>query len=133
MPQLIVVPKTKQIHLVEEQINHVLLLKSFLEAVSELYIALEPARCNLLVKVRDLCHPELTNRGLDKIRHAIEPDVTYMKSALDLWNQRTFAVKTGINGMLDVARQTYKEQTEEVHKHLDHLNGMIRALLDTNG
>ncbi|RSL42649.1 hypothetical protein CEP53_012072 [Fusarium sp. AF-6] len=121
LTKLIVVPKTKQIHMIEEQINHVLLLKSFLEAVSELYIALEPATCNLLVKVRDLCRPELTNRGLDKIRHIIEPDVAYMKSALDLWNQRTFAVKTGINGMLDVARQTYKEQTEEIHKHLDHL------------
>ncbi|KAJ3466231.1 hypothetical protein MRS44_006889 [Fusarium solani] len=120
--RLIVVPKNMPIQKVEEQINQVLMVKSFLEAVSELYIALEPATCDLLVKVRDLCHPELTNRGLDKIRHTIEADVTYMKSALDLWNQRTFAVKGGINGMLDVARQTYKEQTEEVHKYLDRLN-----------
>ncbi|KAJ4310632.1 MutS protein msh4 [Fusarium piperis] len=122
MPQLIVVPKTTLIQRAEEQINHVLMLKSFLEAVSELYVALEPATSDLLVRVRTLCRPELTNCSFDKIRHTIEPDVIYMKSALDLWNQRTFAVKTGINGMLDVARQTYKEQTEEVHKYLDHLN-----------
>ncbi|KAI8723059.1 hypothetical protein NCS52_00160800 [Fusarium sp. LHS14.1] len=122
LTKLIVVPKNMPIQKVEEQINHVLMVKSFLEAVSELYIALEPATCDLLVRVRDLCHPELTNRGLDKIRHTIEADVTYMNSALDLWNQRTFAVKGGINGMLDVARQTYKEQTEEVHKYLDRLN-----------
>ncbi|UPK91984.1 hypothetical protein LCI18_002919 [Fusarium solani-melongenae] len=122
LTKLIVVPKNMPIQKVEEQINHVLMVKSFLEAVSELYIALEPATCDLLVKVRDLCHPELTNRGLDKIRHTIEADVTYTKSALDLWNQRSFAVKGGINGMLDVARQTYKEQTEEIHKYLDRLN-----------
>lgn len=128
MLQLIVVPKNMPIQKVEEQINHVLMVKSFLEAVSELYIALEPATSDLLVRVRDLCHPELTNRGLDKIRRTIEADVTYMNSALDLWNQRTFAVKGGINGMLDVARQTYKEQTEEVHKYLDRLNGMMALL-----
>ncbi|KAM6534151.1 MutS protein msh4 [Fusarium falciforme] len=133
---LIVVPKNMPIQKVEEQINQVLMVKSFLEAVSELYIALEPATSDLLVKVRDLCHPELINRGLDKIRHTIEADVTYMKSALDLWNQRTFAVKGGINGMLDVARQTYKEQTEEVHKYLDRLNethGFSASLKYDNG
>jgi DNA mismatch repair protein MSH4 len=48
-----------------------------------------------------------------------------MKSALDLRNQRTFAVKAGLNGMLDVARQTYKELTEEIHKHLEALNGRV--------
>ncbi|KAJ4255775.1 MutS protein msh4 [Fusarium falciforme] len=134
--RLIVVPKNMPIQKVEEQINQVLMVKSFLEAVSELYIALEPATSDLLVKVRDLCHPELINRGLDKIRHTIEADVTYMKSALDLWNQRTFAVKGGINGMLDVARQTYKEQTEEVHKYLDRLNethGFSASLKYDNG
>ncbi|EEU40048.1 uncharacterized protein NECHADRAFT_90667 [Fusarium vanettenii 77-13-4] len=129
LTKLIVVPKNMPIQKVEEQINHVLMVKSFLEAVSELYLALEPATCDLLVRVRDLCHPELTNRGLDKIRHTIEADVTYMNSALDLWNQRTFAVKGGINGMLDVARQTYKEQTEEVHKYLDRL----LIILETHG
>lgn len=46
-----------------------------------------------------------------------------MKTPLDLRNQRTFAVKSGINGMLDVARQTYKELTEEIHQHVDELNG----------
>lgn len=125
--QLIVVQNDVAIQRAEEQVNHVLMLKSFLEVVSELYMALEPATCDLLVTARALCRPELTNRSLDKIRNTIEPDVAYMRSALDLWNQRTFAVKTGLNGMLDVARQTYKEQTDEVHKHLDHLNGMVKG------
>lgn len=99
------------------------MIKSYLEAIPELYTALGPAMSDLLVKIRGRCCPESTGDTLSRIRQIIEADVTYMKSALDLRNQRTFAVKAGINGMLDVARQTYKELTEEIHLHLDDLNG----------
>ncbi|KAM0488402.1 hypothetical protein ACHAP7_001396 [Fusarium lateritium] len=116
------VPTSADVQQVEEQINQVLMIKSFLESIPELYTALGPATSVLLVKIRELCRPEITSQSLNKIRQTIEPDVTYMKSALDLRNQRTFAVKAGINGMLDVARQTYKELTEEIHKHLEALN-----------
>ncbi|KAM0350185.1 hypothetical protein ACHAPU_003350 [Fusarium lateritium] len=122
LTKLIIVPTNVDVQQVEEQINQVLMIKSFLESIPELYAVLGPARSDLIVKIRDLCRPEITSRSLNKIRQTIEDDVTYMKSALDLRNQRTFAVKAGINGMLDVARQTYKELTEEIHKHLEELN-----------
>ncbi|KAM0563139.1 hypothetical protein ACHAPJ_000853 [Fusarium lateritium] len=122
LTKLIIIPTSADIQQVEEQINQVLMIKSFLESIPELHTALGPATSVLLVKVRELCRPEVTSRSLNKIRQIIEADVTYMKSALDLRNQRTFAVKAGINGMLDVARQTYKELTEEIHKHVEALN-----------
>ncbi|KPM34986.1 MutS 4 [Neonectria ditissima] len=122
LTKLIIVPSSGDIQQVEEQINQVLMVKSFLEAIPELYAALEPATSVLLVKIRHLCRPEIRRRTLETIRKTIEADVTYMKSPLDLRNQRTFAVKAGISGMLDVARQTYKELTEEIHKHIDELN-----------
>ncbi|KAK7427073.1 MutS protein msh4 [Neonectria magnoliae] len=122
LTKLIIVPSSADVQQVEEQINQVLMVKSFLEAIPELYAALEPATSALLVKIRDLCRPEIRRRTLDTIRKTIEADVTYMKSPLDMRNQRTFAVKAGISGMLDVARQTYKELTEEIHKHIDELN-----------
>ncbi|KAH6958164.1 muts domain V-domain-containing protein [Fusarium avenaceum] len=122
LTKLIIVPTSADVQQVEEQINQVLMIKSFLESIPELYTALGPATSVLIVKIRELCRPEITSQSLNKIRQTIEPDVTYMKSALDLRNQRTFAVKAGINGMLDVARQTYKELTEEIHKHLEALN-----------
>ncbi|CEI69168.1 unnamed protein product [Fusarium venenatum] len=122
LTKLIIVHTNATVQKVEEQINQVLMVKSFLEAIPELYTALGPATCDLLTKIRRRCCPEITNPILDKIRQTIEADVTYMKSALDLRNQRTFAVKAGINGMLDVARQTYKELTEEIHLHIDALN-----------
>lgn len=117
------VPSSTDVQQVEEQINQVLMVKSFLEAIPELYNALTPANSTLLVKIRELCRPEISGRILRIIRQTIEADVTYMKTPLDLRNQRTFAVKSGINGMLDVARQTYKELTEEIHQHVDELNG----------
>lgn len=107
----------------EEQIGQILMVKSFLESAPDLHRALGPAQSALLVKIRDLCRPEVTVPILAGIRTIIEADVTYMKSPLDLRNQRTFAVKAGISGMLDVARQTYKELTEEIHQHVDELNG----------
>ncbi|ENH63259.1 MutS protein like protein 4 [Fusarium oxysporum f. sp. cubense race 1] len=107
---------------IQEQINQVLMIKSFLESIPELHTALGPANSVLLAKVRELCRPEITSHSLNTIRQTIEADVTYMNSALDLRNQRTFAVKAGINGMLDVARQTYKELTEDIHQHIDVLN-----------
>lgn len=109
---------------VEEQITHILVVKSFLESVPELYRALHPAKSDLLVKIRNLCRPETTVPILLGIRKVIEADVTYMKSPLDLRNQRAFAVKSGISGMLDVARQTYRELTEVIHAHSAEVSGM---------
>lgn len=102
------------------------MIKSFLESVPELYRALYPAKSDLLVKIRNLCRPETTVSILLSIKKVIEADVTYMKSPLDLRNQRAFAVKSGISGMLDVARQTYRELTEVIHKYSDEVSGMGR-------
>lgn len=79
----------------EEQIGQILMVKSFLESVPVLYRALVPAQSALLVKIRDLCRPDVTGPILASIRaiiRAIETDVTYMKFR----NQRTFAVKADI-------------------------------------
>ncbi|KAI8409314.1 hypothetical protein FOFC_09150 [Fusarium oxysporum] len=133
--ELIIVPTNADVQQVEEQINQVLMIKSFLESIPELHTALGPANSVLLTKVRELCRPEITSHSLNTIRQTIEADVTYMESALDLRNQRTFAVKAGINGMLDVARQTYKELTEDIHQHIDDLevHGLDANLRYDNG
>lgn len=99
------------------------MMKKFLESVPKLHMALGPVQSALLAKIRELCRPEVTGLTLANIYRIIEADVTYMKSPLDLRNQRTFAVKSGVSGMLDVARQTYKELTEEVHRLVDEIKG----------
>ncbi|RDA88741.1 hypothetical protein CP532_4017 [Ophiocordyceps camponoti-leonardi (nom. inval.)] len=127
LTKLIIVPSDATMVQMEEEIGQILMIKSFLESAPKLFKALGPARSALLVKIREFCHPEITGPVLSEIRSIIEADVTYLKSPLDLRNQRTFAVKTGISGILDVARQTYKELTEEVHQHVDRLNEEFRV------
>jgi DNA mismatch repair protein MSH4 len=51
----------------------------------------------------------------------INEDTTYAKQPLELRNQRTYAVKSGVNGLLDVARTTYKEAMEDVYQHSNEL------------
>ncbi|PTB66869.1 DNA mismatch repair protein [Trichoderma citrinoviride] len=127
LTKAITIRKNTGVFAVEEQITHILMIKSFLESVPELYRALHPAKSDLLVKIRNLCRPETTVPILLSIRKVIEADVTYMKSPLDLRNQRAFAVKSGISGMLDVARQTYRELTEVIHAHLAEVSEDYRV------
>ena len=57
------------------------------------------------------------------IDDALNEDVTYQKKPLELRNQRTYAVKAGVNGLLDVARQTYKEANQDAYELLGNLAG----------
>ncbi|KAJ6781286.1 hypothetical protein PWT90_05045 [Aphanocladium album] len=120
----------------EQQINQVLMIKSFLEAAKDLHIAMNPATAPLLVKIRELCSLERIVAIQQKIGTVLESDVAYTKSALDLRNQRTFAVRSGISGVLDVSRQAYKELTEEIHHYVEQLNekfSIVATLKFDNG
>ena len=77
------------------------------------------------------------------IDEAINEDITYQSQPLDLRNQRTYAVKvsrcpihslrsltdpgysqqSGVNGLLDVARQTYKEANADACQLVTDLGG----------
>ncbi|KAK1987304.1 muts domain V [Colletotrichum cereale] len=122
LTQLVIIPNKPSVEASERAMNHILMVKTFLDAVPAICQALEPATSPLLTKIRDLCQPGLTETVRNLIYEGIIEDVTYVKSALDLRNQRTFAVKSGVNGLLDVARQAYKENTNDVHSHVEELN-----------
>ena len=57
--------------------------------------------------------PECIAEIQDLIDATINEDIVYQSRPLDLRNQRTYAVKSGVNGLLDVARQTYKEANSD--------------------
>lgn len=59
----------------------------------------------------------------------INMDTTYAKQPLELRNQRVYAVRSGVNGLLDVARTTYKEATEDVYQHSTEISGDFASLL----
>ena len=123
----------------EQSINNILMLKDFIQAMPALFEALAMARSELLFTIRENCHPGNIAPTLNLIKDVINGDVTYQKTPLDLRHQRTYAVKvvpelrkflqftntwqSGVCGLLDVARQTYKEATAEVHQHISEING----------
>lgn len=51
------------------------------------------ARTDLLTRIRQICRPEPIQHVADLIASVINDDAIAMKSALDMRNQRTFAVK----------------------------------------
>lgn len=59
------------------------------------------------------------------IEETINEDVMYAKQPLELRNQRTWAVKTGVHGLLDVARQTYKENMADAYQYISELSGIV--------
>lgn len=130
LTKLIVLPAEPSLEASEKAINDVLQIKFFLTAVPALFESLTSARCPLLIKIRDHCCPGITNPVLQRIAEDINDDVTYANKPLDLRNQRIYAVKAGVQGLLDVARTTYKEATEDLHQHVDALNAELGLAAD---
>jgi DNA mismatch repair protein MSH4 len=77
------------------------------------------ARANVLAQ---LCAPENIVPIQELVDSVINEDTTYAKQPLELRNQRTYAVNSGVNGLLDVARTTYKEAMEDAYEHASELS-----------
>ena len=82
-----------EIQFAEQNINNILILKNFVQAVGPLYEAIASAGSRLLVEIKELCRPERVQPTKTLIGAVINEDVTYQKTPLDLRNQRTYAVK----------------------------------------
>ncbi|KAI9354044.1 muts domain V-domain-containing protein, partial [Pilaira anomala] len=54
----------------------------------------------------------------------INQEVGVQKTSLGIRNQKCYAVKAGVNGLLDVARQTYKETTEDIYEMVSNYSQM---------
>ena len=113
------------------------MLKQFVSSVNPIYKALSGTKSEMLNNIREvcaqpdfwsptnahekLCAPENMSPIEDLINRIINEDTTYAKQPLELRNQRTYAMKSGVNGLLDVARTMYKEATEDVYQHFTEL------------
>lgn len=97
----------------EQSVNNVLMLKSFVDGIKPIWQALSSALSLDLQRIRELCNPDVYFEVQSLIDYAINPDVGYSLNATDLRNQRVYAIKSGTNGFLDVARQSYFEYTAD--------------------
>ncbi|KAJ4339112.1 MutS protein msh4 [Didymella glomerata] len=127
---LIVKPAKPTLQTTVQAVNHVIMLKQFVSSVNPVFEALTGARSSMLNNIRELCTPENISPIQDLIDEVINEDTTYAKQPVELRNQRTYAVKSGVNGLLDVARTTYKEATEDAYQHCTELGQEYGIQLD---
>ncbi|KAH8147392.1 uncharacterized protein LAJ45_08548 [Morchella importuna] len=115
LTSLITIPVKPSLKHSEQSINNIIVLKQVLFCIAPVRESLVSGRSELLMAIRDLCGEERIEPVMSLISNVINEDISFSKSPLDLRNQRCYAVKSGVNGLLDVARQTYKEATEDIH------------------
>ncbi|KAI9876937.1 MAG: MutS protein msh4 [Pleopsidium flavum] len=118
---LIIIPLKPSMQFSEQSINNVIQLKQYVNAIKPVYEAMTGAKSELLLSVRDWCTPGRIEQVQEPIDHIVNEDITFQSRPLDLRNQRTYAVKSGVNGLLDVARQTYKEANADVYELITEL------------
>ncbi|KAI9785237.1 MAG: MutS protein msh4 [Peltula sp. TS41687] len=127
LTSLITIPTKRSLQNTEHAINDIILLKHFVDSVKPIFEALTAAKSFLLGSIRNLCSPSMVGAVQQLINEQINDDVTYQTQPLDLRNQRTYAVRSGVNGLLDVARKTYDEACQEVYQLVSRLNGNLFA------
>ncbi|KAI5296184.1 MutS protein msh4 [Ascosphaera acerosa] len=130
LSSLTVVPTVVTLQHAESAINNVIVLKTYVSAIRPVCEALTGARSSLLSMIRDY------RAVIDLIASTINDDVKYQTRPLDLRNQRIYAIKAGINSLLDVARQTYKEANNdavELATQLSERHGMAIDLRFESG
>jgi DNA mismatch repair protein MSH4 len=126
---LIIIPSKITLHTTEQSINHIIMLKQFVNSVRPVFEALTGTGSVMLNNIREICAPENVAPIQELIDHVINEDTTYARQPLELRNQRTYAVKSGVNGLLDVARTTYKEATEDAYQHSTELSREVQSIL----
>ncbi|KAF2769830.1 hypothetical protein EJ03DRAFT_311511 [Teratosphaeria nubilosa] len=122
LTQVILIPVQPGLKDTEQNINNVIMLKQFVHLIKPVFEALTGARCEILRNIRSLCAAEDIEPVLELIDETINEDTTYASQPLDLRNQRTYAVRSGVNGLLDVARQTYKEAMTDAMQHITDMS-----------
>ncbi|CAO3593979.1 unnamed protein product [Absidia cylindrospora] len=104
------------IHAAESHINHIIALKNALKTILQVSQTLESYSDDpLLQKIGQIMAHEDLGNYRQLIQETINEDIGYEKTSLGTRNQRCYAIKAGVNGLLDVARQTYKEVIEDIY------------------
>ncbi|KAF9356455.1 MutS protein msh4 [Mortierella sp. AD094] len=129
------VPTKPSIKHSEQIINHIISLKHTLRSIAVVAEPLRTCQNKLLKTIYQILTDPRLARFLDLIDNVIEQNVVQEKTAVGLRNQRCFAVKAGCNGLLDVARQTYKETIndifEVVNRYVEEFNISLKVQFNT--
>ncbi|KAJ5887613.1 hypothetical protein N7495_007654 [Penicillium taxi] len=127
---IILIPTKQTFQYVEQSVNNVIMLKTYISAISKIYQALRTAQSPLILTIRELCCPA-GHRSVERlIDDNLNEHIKYQSKPLDLRNQRIYCVKTGVNSLLDVARQAYKEANADAVELVEKLGESCNLVLD---
>ncbi|KAI8336838.1 DNA mismatch repair protein Msh4 [Chlamydoabsidia padenii] len=104
------------VYAAESHINHLITLKNALNTIGMISQTLKSYLHDpLLCKIDRLVSLEKLGDLRQLIIETINEDIGIEKTSLGIRNQRCYAIQSGVNGLLDVARQTYKETIEDIY------------------
>ncbi|KAF7114508.1 hypothetical protein CNMCM5793_008812 [Aspergillus hiratsukae] len=130
LTSLILAPTKRTFQYVGQSVNNVIMLKTYVSSIKSIYKALATAQSSLLMTIRELCAPA-GHRAIEQlIEETLNEHVTYQTKPLDLRNQRIYCVRAGVNSLLDVARQTYKEANVDAAELVGKLSESHNLNLD---
>lgn len=114
--------KKKLIEKPEKRIHFILAVKQILQVIDELNNQLKNIFANELIEtIIDALDAEgFVSELLEKISTHVDEDIGYGKGALPI-HQRCYAVKVGVDSLLDVARKTFSEISEDILEYIESL------------
>ncbi|PON43174.1 DNA mismatch repair [Parasponia andersonii] len=97
-------------------ISSVILLKTALDALPLLSKVLKDARSFLLANIyKSVCENEKYALIRERIGEVIDEDVLHARVPFVARTQQCFALKAGIDGLLDIARRSFCDTSEAIH------------------
>uniref|UniRef100_A0A2N9F3V5 DNA mismatch repair proteins mutS family domain-containing protein n=1 Tax=Fagus sylvatica TaxID=28930 RepID=A0A2N9F3V5_FAGSY len=97
-------------------ISSIILLKTALDALPLLSKALKDAKSFLLANIyKSICENEKYASIRKRIGEVIDEDVLHARVPFVARTQQCFAVRAGIDGLLDIARRSFCDTSEAIH------------------
>ncbi|EDO17498.1 hypothetical protein Kpol_1058p35 [Vanderwaltozyma polyspora DSM 70294] len=100
----------------EQKINYVISLKDSIATSQKIQKILNRQKfeSRLLIEIKEILNNNMLDQIKNDINKYINEDCSWASSNLELQNQRSYAVKSGANGLLDLSRKMYKNLTNEI-------------------
>ncbi|XP_018447150.1 DNA mismatch repair protein MSH4 isoform X1 [Raphanus sativus] len=100
----------------QNMISSIILLKTALDALPLLAMALKDAKCFLLSNIyKTVCENDKYASIRKRVGEVIDDDVLHARVPFVARSQQCFALKAGIDGFLDMARRTFCDTSEAIH------------------
>eukprot|EP00940_MAST-03C_sp_MAST-3C-sp2_P001844 g1844.t1 len=125
-------PKDASIRAARQSIRHLIALKHTLEIAPKFAKALSGATSNVLMRAREAASSTLLRPMRAAINRVLTQDTNWSSSTVTMIQQTIFAVRSGTDAELDIARMTYSDMIEALTNYVDALQKELNTDLRLN-